>query len=275
LYVSALAILAAGQYAWLALLTVAAVLWLFRKIYLEVIGALPLNGGAYNALLNTTSKATASMAACLTLLSYMATAVISANEAMHYVHILWEKLPIIWATIGLLGFIHGPHHPGIGESSRVAVGIFLIHLLTLTVLVTVCGLHLYRYGLATFIANNQMPVEGSVSRALFFGFAAAMPGISGFESSANFVEEQKAGVFPKTLRNMWIVVSVFNPLITLLALALVPIPVVGRHQEALLAYTGQLAGATGWPCWYPLMPSWCSAARYLLLTLAWGDWSTA
>ena len=56
LYVSALAILQAGQYAWLALLIVAAVLFLFRRIYGEVVGALPLNGGAYNALLNTTSK---------------------------------------------------------------------------------------------------------------------------------------------------------------------------------------------------------------------------
>jgi len=32
-----------------------------------------------------------------------------------------------------------------------------------------------------------------------------MLGISGFESSANYVEEQKEGVFPKTLRNMWVV----------------------------------------------------------------------
>ena len=61
-----------------ALLIVASVLYLFRKIYGEVVGALPLNGGAYNALLNTTSKRVASLAACLTLLSYMATAVISA-----------------------------------------------------------------------------------------------------------------------------------------------------------------------------------------------------
>jgi len=44
--------------------------------------------------------------------------------------------------------------------------------------------------------------------ALFFGFSAAMLGISGFESSANFVEEQKKGIFPKTLRNMWLAVSV-------------------------------------------------------------------
>src|SRR5665811_313843 len=71
LYVSALAIVYAGQYAWISLLMVAGVLFLFRKIYGEVVGALPLNGGAYNALLNTTKKSTASIAASLTVLSYI------------------------------------------------------------------------------------------------------------------------------------------------------------------------------------------------------------
>ena len=44
LYVSALAILQAGKWAWLVLLFVAGVLFLFRKIYSEVVGALPLKG---------------------------------------------------------------------------------------------------------------------------------------------------------------------------------------------------------------------------------------
>lgn len=35
--------------------------------------------------------------------------------------------------------------------------------------------------------------------ALFFGFSAAMLGISAFEPSANFVEEQADGVFPKIM----------------------------------------------------------------------------
>jgi amino acid transporter len=82
LYVYALTIMYAGQYAWISLLIVALVLYLFRKIYGEVVGALPLNGGAYNVLLNTASKRMASFAACLTILSYMATAVISGYEAM-------------------------------------------------------------------------------------------------------------------------------------------------------------------------------------------------
>ena len=56
LYVSALAIIYAGKWAPLALLMVSGVLYIFRSVYAEVVGALPLNGGAYNALLNTTSK---------------------------------------------------------------------------------------------------------------------------------------------------------------------------------------------------------------------------
>ncbi|QHT71086.1 APC family permease [Rhodocytophaga rosea] len=248
LYVSALAIIYAGQYAWVALLIVSLVLYLFRSIYGEVVGALPLNGGAYNALLNTTSKATASMAACLTLLSYMATAVISASEAMHYVHILWEGLPVIWATVGVLALFMALTIMGIGESSKVAIAIFLIHLATLVLLAIACGIYLMGNGLDTLFANYQLPVKGSLVSALFFGFSAAMLGISGFESSANFVEEQASGVFPRTLRNMWIVVSIFNPLMALLALSLVPINDVGEHQEALLAYMGDLSGGK-WLAW--------------------------
>ena len=68
-----------------------------------------------------------------------------------------------------------------------------------------------------------------------------MLGISGFESSANFIEEQKPGVFPKTLRNMWAVVAFFNPAISLLALSLLPLPEITGHPEDLLARMGLVA----------------------------------
>lgn len=242
LYVSALAILYAGQYAWLALLIVAFVLFLFRSIYGEVVGALPLNGGAYNALLNTTSKATASLAATLTLLSYMATAVISASEAMHYAHGLWSGLPVIPATVVLLAVFMGLTILGIGESSKAAAIIFITHLLALTVLAAAVGVFILSHGLDILRSNYATPLHGSFSKALFFGFSAAMLGISGFESSANFVEEQARGVFPKTLRNMWAVVSVFNPLMAFLALCVIAIGDVPGHQEALLSHMGAIAG---------------------------------
>lgn len=241
LYVSALSILYAGQYAWIALLMVAVVLFFFRRIYGEVVGALPLNGGAYNALLNTTSKSVASTAACLTLLSYMATAVISASEAMHYVHILWHGLPVVTATVILLALFMALTILGIGESSKVAVGIFIFHLSSLVLLAVSCLYFLSKNGLSVFYENFNRPIEGSILTALFFGFSAAMLGISGFESSANYVEEQGKGIFPKTLRNMWIVVSVANPLMAFLAISIIPIPEVAENKEALLAYMGNMA----------------------------------
>jgi amino acid transporter len=73
-------------------------------VYSEVGTALPLNGGAYNALLNTTSKATAALAACLTILSYIATAVVSASEACSYLNLVWDAFPYVWGTLGVLLF---------------------------------------------------------------------------------------------------------------------------------------------------------------------------
>ncbi len=244
LYVSALSIVYAGRWAPLSLLIVAGVLYFFRSIYSEVVGALPLNGGAYNALLNTTSKFRASIAACLTILSYMATAVISASEGMHYVSSLWHGLPVMEATIGLLAVFMILSIIGISESSKVATGIFIFHLVSLTVLVVVGGSYVALNGIETLMLNLSTPTENGFMLAIFFGFSAAMLGISGFESSSNFVEEQKRGVFPKTLRNMWIAVSVFNPIMAFLALALLPISEVGQHQEALLAHMGFLSGGT-------------------------------
>ncbi|MGY4385078.1 amino acid transporter [Pedobacter sp. UYP24] len=243
LYVSALTIAYAGQYAWISLLIVALVLFLFRKIYGEVVGALPLNGGAYNVLLNTTTKRTASFAACLTILSYMATAVISAYEAMFYLHDIVHALPLIIATIIVLFIFMALTIIGIGESAIVAVVIFIIHLVSLTLLVVTCGWFLFNNGLDVFKLNWHAPVRsGGIITALFLGFSAAMLGISGFESSANFVEEQQPGVFPKTLRNMWWVVSFFNPVIALLALSIIPILSISDHQESLLSFIGETAG---------------------------------
>jgi len=241
LYVSALAIVYAGQYAWISLLVVALVLFFFRRIYGEVVGALPLNGGAYNALLNTTKKSTASLAASLTVLSYMATAVISASEAVKYAHSIWSIIPVIPVTIGLLLLFMGLVILGIGESSKVAIVIFLFHLVSLTILCGFCFLFLFENGTGILFSNFSTPVKGGIITALFLGFSAAMLGISGFESSANYVEEQEKGVFPKTLRNMWIVVTVFNPLIAFLALCIIPISTVLDNQDALLSIMGKTA----------------------------------
>lgn len=243
LYVSALTIMYAGQFAWISLLVVAFVLLLFRKIYGEVVGAIPLNGGAYNVLLNASTKRLASFAATLTVLSYMATAVISSIEGMHYLHGIFPAINVTIATIFVLLAFTGLAILGIGESAFVAVIIFIFHLFALSLLVIICIWFLANNGLDTFHINWKMPIaSGSILTALFLGFSAAMLGISGFESSANFVEEQEQGVFRKTLRNMWAVVSFFNPVLALLLICIIPLAEVGEHKESLLAYLGQTTG---------------------------------
>jgi amino acid transporter len=238
LYVSALTIVYAGQYAWVALIIVSLVLFLFRRIYGEVVGALPLNGGAYNVLLNTTSKSNASVAACLTILSYMATAVISASEAMHYLHTLVPALHVVLATAGLLTFFLILTIIGISESAIVATAIFIFHLASMTFLIGSGIWFVSVNGLGVAVENFCLPLNGSLSSAIFFGFSAAMLGISGFESSANFVEEQQPGVFTKTLRNMWVAVTVINPVMALLAIMVLSNADILQHQEALLSHIG-------------------------------------
>lgn len=240
LYVAALCAAQAGFLAPVVLLVVAAVLYLYRQVYAEVGSALPLNGGTYTVLLNTTSKSTAAAAACLTLLSYIATAVISASEAMHYAHNLLPGLPVIRATVVLLGFFALLNLIGIGESAMVALAIFLVHMITLTLLCVTSGVMIVSDP-SLLQLNLAIPTPGGLLHALFFGFAAAMLGISGFESSANFIEEQQKGVFPKTLRNMWLAVAVFNPLISLLALGIFPMTVIKEVPPDLLARMGRLS----------------------------------
>ena len=89
LYVSAIAAVFAGVLAPVVLLLVVFLLYLYKKVYTEVVEALPLNGGTYNCLLNSTSKFAAALAACMTILSYIATAVISSKTAVEYLHTVY------------------------------------------------------------------------------------------------------------------------------------------------------------------------------------------
>ncbi|HQV39328.1 MAG: APC family permease [Flavobacteriales bacterium] len=244
LYVGAIAMGYAGPWAVVALIIVAGVLFLFRKIYGEVVGALPLNGGAYNVLLNTTNKYNASIAACLTILSYMATAVLSASTAMYYLHALVPAIPVLIATGVVLAIFMLLSIAGMTESSVVAIIIFIAHLVTMGLLICASIWFVTQHGLHLFSLNWSLPLpEGrGIAAALFFGFSTAMLGVTGFESSANYVEEQEHGVFPKTLRNMWVAVSVLNPLIVLCAIMVLPMSAIGEHEETMLSFMGLTIG---------------------------------
>jgi len=242
LYVSAIAAVFAGVLAPLVLLLVVGVLYLYKKVYIEVVEALPLNGGTYNCLLNCTSKFAASMAACMTILSYIATAVISSKTAVEYLHTIFPKFNVIEGTIIVLAVFAVLAIIGITESAIVALTIFIFHMTTLTVFCVLgfvripTDFHVFKLNL------DSLPIGQDLIIAISLGFCAALLGISGFESSANFVEEQDVGVFRKTLRNMLIAVAIFNPLVSILSLNLLPLEEIVTHKDYLLSNMAHIMG---------------------------------
>ena len=234
LYVVALCSAPAGKYAPIALLCIAALLYLYRSIYEEVVLALPVNGGTYNLLLNTTSKKIASVAACLTMLSYVTTAVISATSAMRYVHsacapeacAVFADDPdtsVIVSTLLVIALAAVLNLLGVTESAAVALVIFVTHMATMALLICASlvkaivdmpteprpdgGAGLGGGGVSNASAvllpmlqynwQHTEPVHYGVAGAIFFGYSSGLLGVSGFESSSNFVENQVRACAPR------------------------------------------------------------------------------
>src|SRR5438270_3945862 len=101
LYVSSVAIIFTGIFAPFVLLGICLVLFFYKYVYTEVVEALPVNGGAYNCLLNATSKPFAATAGVMTILSYVATACLSGNSGVSYLRYIFPVIPGIPTTIAL------------------------------------------------------------------------------------------------------------------------------------------------------------------------------
>ncbi len=258
LYVSGIAALFAGMYAPVVLLLVGVVLLLYRQVYREVVEALPVNGGAYNALLNSTSKIAASIAGTMTILSYIATVVISAKTAVEYLLYFVVKLLqqmhssiidvalkpwVIPLTILVMFAFALLVIGGVKDSAKVAAGIFSFHVGTLVLFIIGGAVYIFTHGTGLFHANLAATSDlvlhgGGLWNVLFFGFSVSLLGVSGFESSANFVEEQAPGVFSKTLRNMAMGVTIFNPLIAAVTLLVLPLVQVIAEKDFVLGAVG-------------------------------------
>jgi amino acid transporter len=246
LYVCGIAIIFAGVYAPLIFLLIGAVLWLYKHVYTEVVEALPLNGGAYNCLLNATVKPMAAIAGVMTTLSYMATSVISAKTASAYLNTVFAWLPVIPVTAVIIVAFALLVIAGVKDSAKVAKAIFLFHIFVLTLFICIGLLMLFNNG-AGFITQsikttNELFAREGAMKMLFFAFSASLLGVSGFESSANFVEEQQSGVFRKTLKNMLLGVVLFNPLIAIVILNTMDLSAIAIAKDFVLAESALTVG---------------------------------
>jgi hypothetical protein len=245
---------AAGIWAPIGAAVAALTLWLFRWVYTEAVTALPFNGGIYNILLNTLQrKKVAALIATLTMLSYVATAVVSALSAGAYMQSLIDDKAsapltpgnyVVEIAIGLIVFFCILKLIGISESAAVATFLFVVHICTMTLLAAVALFaialpvkHLPFSLVWHNLSTNFKYTGGTLKfpKRVMLGFANAMLGVSGFESSANFVEEQQPGVFPKTLRNMWYAVSLLNMTFILECLFATELQELVAHQDQSLS----------------------------------------
>ncbi|MCA9302106.1 APC family permease [candidate division WWE3 bacterium] len=245
LYVSGIATMFSGIFAPLVLLVIGIVLFFYKSVYIEIVEALPINGGAYNCLLNGASKSVAAVAGAMTILSYIATAVISAKVGVEYLHSM-VTIPIIPATVLLLGLFAALVISGIKDSAKVALVIFITHIVVLTSL-SLSGIfymltHDTQLNYNIFQTTQLIAQKGSILPLLFLAFSASLLGISGFESSANFVEEQKRGVFRKTLRNMLLGVAIFNPLMAFVVIQAMPYEAIVSAKDFLLSDLALITG---------------------------------
>eukprot|EP00762_Andalucia_godoyi_P008804 ANDGO_06864.mRNA.1 hypothetical protein DICPUDRAFT_55909 len=239
LYTAAFVAKSAAVYSFISLLLVAFVLYFFRFVYEELGDALPLNWGSYTIFLNTSQKWLASFAGSCSFLSYVATAVVSVATAISYGSALWGSgVDATALTIALLAVFCLLTLLGLTESATVAVVIFVLHVISLTALIVACFVFLCMNPHViqeNWRSSEAVPSQYNVVEGILIGFGAGMLGITGFETSCNFLEEQKPGVFPKTLRNMWICVLLFNPLISFFAYGVLTNDEVANASGALLA----------------------------------------
>jgi len=114
---------------------------------------------------------------------------LSGKVSIEYLHTI-VPIPVIPGTIGLLAFFAVLVILGIKDSAKVALGIFLLHIVTLVSFVIVGGyalLHGHNFFMENFLHSQTIVhKEGGIWIALILGFSASLLGVSGFESSVKF-----------------------------------------------------------------------------------------
>lgn len=238
LYVCGFTAMFAGFYAPFIFFIIAIILWLYKHVYTEVVEALPLNGGAYNCLLNASTKTLAAVAGVMTILSFVATAVISAKTASEYLNTILT-IPVLMVTAGIIVLFAALTIMGVRDSARVAKVIFGIHIITLAIFIVLGIARAMTQGRGvlpmTFTQTNLMFSQEEALKMLFLALAASMLGITGFESSANFVEEQAPEVFRKTLKYLLLGIWILNPLITFVILSSLSLEGIAASKDFVLA----------------------------------------
>jgi amino acid transporter len=175
-----------GKYAPISMFLVSLLMYPMKRIITEVATALPLNGGTYNAMLNSASKTSAAICACCSILDYLATCVVSASTASAYLAAevsLPSRLTPFIITIIILVAFSLICILGLRESSTITLSIFTFHAITMLVVLITSFVMWGKGGSQTLIDNWNIPdPEGSNPILMIVkGVCIGLLGVTGFE----------------------------------------------------------------------------------------------
>lgn len=239
---------------------VALCMWLFKATYQEGCSVSPLNGGAYTMVLQTVGRRAALMVGSLTILSYLATAVVSALSGALYLATLsaapWPAwLTVMVAAIPVFVFA-GLNLFGLKESTKLVFAIAAFHFITL-IAMDVFGLYL-AFTQGAHWERLWTGFGGLGLHAVIIAFASAFLGITGFESAAQIVEEIESPTWlsiRKIYLTIVLLVSFTGPVSSLLCMVLLSDADIEKYKSAFLS--GLAVHEGGSPMLYLLVANAC------------------
>ncbi len=236
----------------LFILFVCLMMWAFKRTYEEGMALSPHNGGAYTMILRSIGRRTSVLAGTLTVLTYLATAAVSALSGAFYLSALGSFVPIhqvvLIAAVPIIifGILNTK---GIKEPAKIVTAITCLHfgLLMLIILLSL-GFIIFKWSDVDFSKMSKITVDSNLTFAMFIhGFAGAFLGITGFESAAQIFEELKSPAL-KTLRKLYktviILVSITAPLISFMCLSILSEQEIIEGKEFLIASLGAKIGGS-------------------------------
>ncbi len=223
----------------LVILFVCLMMWFFKTTYEEGCSVSPFNGGAYIMVLQTVGRRLAMFVGALTILSYLATAAVSALSGAYYLDSFdnmmdWSTTNILLVSLIPVVLFGLANIKGIKEPAYVVFFIAFCHFLLLLTL-DAWGLFLaFERHVDFSIVFQDLPKLSPGN--LLHGCAAAFLGITGFESAAQIVEQLKTPTW-KTLKKIYlsivVLVGLTSPLTSYLCLIML-------NHDQLITYKDNL-----------------------------------
>ncbi|MBX9669029.1 MAG: APC family permease [Candidatus Obscuribacterales bacterium] len=232
----------------LVILFVCLMMWLFKSTYEEGCSVSPFNGGAYIMVLQTVGRRLAMFVGALTILSYLATAAVSALSGAYYLDSFdnlmnWSTSNILLVSLIPVVLFGVANIKGIKEPAFLVFFVALGHFLLL--------LFLDAYGLIlafqrhvdfTFVFQD---IPNISPMNMLYGCAAAFLGITGFESAAQIVEQLETPTW-RTLKKVYLsivlLVGITAPITSFLCLALLDKQQLVLYKDNLLSGLAYVEG---------------------------------